>query len=155
MPRSIDRSQRAAHAVTEDAELFGPGLTPHASRGTCETRKDGVPVEISIFWLRHSPVEAPDIEAGTDQRLDETCTGTQIEHVPAIDQRWHEQERSPTPLRRTESIQRRSAFEHERLPRGLRERRCWPARPREARPRRTRLGGRGGRAGPRSRRREV
>ena len=91
-----DQRQHAAEAVPEHVE-FVDAARAHR-RGTRErdvlvaVRLEAV---VGVGRIRRAPVDHVDVEAATDQRLDEAVAGSQVEHVRLRHEAHHEQDRWP------------------------------------------------------------
>ena len=68
-------------------------------------RDDLVPLEVAVFVARDAPVEQIDVEPSGRERFDHAHARAQIEHVPTVDERRHEQDRCATCAHRSAKAQ--------------------------------------------------
>jgi hypothetical protein len=127
LERGVDGGERAAHAVAEQRELRGAGGAQRAAHHAVEPRQRVIPGAVAIFVLGGAPVEAPHVEAGVDQRRHQAGAGAQVEHVPLVDERRHQQHRAAAARASAdEAVERRGALAGDHVARRGHERRRRP-----------------------------
>jgi hypothetical protein len=90
--------ERAPEAVAE--QVRPPGGARGEPHGAAEVAPaDVVPRQVAILAAGRAPVDAQDLVALGDEPLDERAPGAEIEDVPAIDERRHEQDGRPVAAR--------------------------------------------------------
>src|SRR5262249_6161370 len=93
--RSVDPAHRSTHAVADDGDLRSTRKAEDASHGAIEPRDDVIPGYVPVLVLRDPPVETICLPRSLRaEGSGEARTFPQIDDVPAIDHRGHEENRN-------------------------------------------------------------
>ena len=94
-PRRETDGQRPAHAVAKHRHRPVGEPAGLGERGQQPPRSVGVEVEPGLLRTRHAPVEQQGPQALPGQPAQQRASGQEVEHVGAVDQARHHQQRRP------------------------------------------------------------